>query len=197
MIVKVPAPHPAGLEITIAGKVVAATPDARDRVDPGSVEIVARAPGHEPYTTTTEPQAATTVVIELPPFTDSSGSVAPIAAVTERRRSRVHLAWGFTAVAGASAIASLVFGIAGHDRWTSAVNSSDCHRVASGWSCDPAGLDAITDAHQLADVGTGLAIGAGVIGAIAAALYFTAPRDAVITPVVSGTGAGVLLDVHF
>ena len=63
--------------------------------------------------------------------------------------------------------------------------------------CTDTGDKAIADSQRLGWISTGFAAGAGVLLAGAAVVYFTAPRDMVVTPVASESGAGLVLSGRF
>ena len=196
IIVKPPAPAPAGLAITIGGREMPPGPEAKDRVEPGTIEIVATVPDHPPYKTTTPATAGTTVVVALPAF------YAPPPPLVEppqiRRRSWVHASWALGGVGLASAITSGALTWIARDHYTDAADGSHCHHVTGGITCDSVGGGKIRDAQHLADIGTGFAVGAGVMGAIAVIVFAAAPHDAIqVAPIANGRTIGLSIAAPF
>ena len=195
VILKVAQPAAVGLTITIAGRTEQPAAEVRDRVDPGSIEVVASVPDHPRFTRSVDGIAGATVVIVVPAFADAAKPIEHV--VEQRRRSRVRLAWGLAGVGSASAIAASVLTLIGRSHYNTTADSSDCMHVPGGIVCNDAGDKKIADAQKLADFGTGFAIGCGAFVAASAIVYFTAPTDSVIVPTVTTQSVGVAISRRF
>jgi hypothetical protein len=193
VVVKLPQPTSPNVKVTIAGRDVQPSAEIHDRVEPGSVEIVVTAPTRARFVQTVRGVAGATVTVDVPaagePLRDTT---------TELRRSRVHIAWGLTGGAALSAIASTVLIVKAKRDYDQTVSSSACQKTADNQLvCTDAGDKAISDSQRLGWISTGLAAGAGVLLAGAAVIYFTAPRDVVVTPVASDSTVGLMLSGRF
>jgi tetratricopeptide (TPR) repeat protein len=196
IVVDVPQPQPKGLAITIAGRVVQPRPEIRELVNPGAVEITASAPDRTGFVTMKQAAGGQTVTVNLPVLAEVAvAATGP--GPTVRRRSRVDLAWGLAGVSGASAIAGVAFTLVGRSHYNDAADGMHCMKVSGGVSCDTTGTNLIHDAQRLADYGTGFAIACGVLGASAAVVYLTAPRDTVVTPTATAQSVGVSVSGRF
>lgn len=196
VVVQVPQPAPRGLQITIAGRPALGGAEVRERVEPGTIEITAVAPGHEPFHTTAQAAAGATVTVKLPVL--AAGDDGSSVMQTRRRHSRVVLAWGLAGVSGASAIAGIAFTLIGRSDYNSTADGSHCMHVPGGIRCDSTGTTQIRDAQRLADIGTGLAIGCGAFAVAAAVVYVTAPHDAiVVTPTATASSVGLSISGRF
>ena len=216
VVVRVADPKLAGLSVAIRGQTIAKLDaELRQRVEPGDIAIVASAPGHASYQTTvhavagatanvdvpvlqpvaaTPPQTtATTTTTTTPAATATAPATTPPAAsatataqvATERRaRGRVRVAWilgSASIVVGASGLATVL--------------------VAKGYYDSDVKSHDIADANRQvrnADIATGLGVGAAVLAAASAIVYFTAPHErVVIAPVAAPGTIGATLAAHF
>jgi len=188
VVIGVSDPTAPGLAITVNGERVAPAKTIRTVVDPGAVDVSATASGAAPFHRARTAAAGETVVVEI--RLASSGT----AVITERRKSRVQLAWLLGGTASASALAGLSFALVGKRRYDAAV-TNDCGGDID--NCSDTGVTRVNAARRLADVGTGFGVAAFVVAASAVAVYFTAPRDVVIAPTVSGGTLGLAVGVRF
>jgi len=192
VVVKIPQPTLPNLKVTIGGRNVQPAAEIRDRVDPGEVEVVVTAPTRARFATTARGIAGATVSVDVPAGADESRRDGAVA----RRRSRVYIAWGLSGGAAASAIASTALIIkAKHDY----DHAPGCTHTPDGHiTCDDTGNKAIADAQRLGWISTGFAVGAGVLLAGAAVVYFTAPRDSVsVAPIATESTLGFIVAGHF
>jgi hypothetical protein len=195
IVLKVGNPDLAGLSITVGGLQVHVAAEIRDRIEPGSIEVVATAPGRAPFATSEKAVAGGTLSIEIPALgLRTSGTPVPPVGEEIRRRSRVYLAGGFLGVGVAAGITSVAFVVIGRSVYNTTADGPHCTRPASGGvDCDDIGKVSLHHGQHLADIGTGFAIGAGAAVAAAAIVYLTAPRDRVaITPMIGGTGVAIV-----
>jgi len=194
IVIKVAHPELAGLSITVGGLQVHVAAEIRDRIEPGSIEVVATAPGRAPFATSEKAVAGGTLSIDIPALGLRTFGTPPPVGDEVRRRSRVYVAGGLAGVSAAAAITSVAFVVIGHSVYNTTADGPHCTRPASGGvDCDDIGKVSLHHGQHLADIGTGFAIGAGAALAVAAIVYLTAPRDRVaITPMIGGTGLAVV-----
>ena len=189
IVVRLYAPATPGLAVTIAGRHVDIAPEIHERVDPGTIHVAASAVDRQPFASDTQIAAGASVRVDVPPLSSSPvvvtpppprppPVVVPSASSTHRRSSRV-IAAGVLGGAGVVALAVAgVLGISAHGSYTDAFSNGSCTHGASGPVCNDAGFAATHDAATRADLATGVAIGGAVLIGAAAAVFFTAPRDA-------------------
>ncbi len=191
VIIKLRDPSTPGLSIRIGDREVAPAAEIRDLIEPGDVALVATAPGRPAWKTIVHAVAGATVTAELPAFAALAALREQPAATTRRRRSRVYLA-GSLGVAGTLGLGgSLGFAISAKRTYDGAFDR-DCAHTARGVVCMGNGAATIDRAGQRADLATGLAIGGAVLAGAAAAVFFTAPAEAVrIAPIATGRELGL------
>jgi serine/threonine-protein kinase len=221
LIVSVPEPV-AGLEVSAAGNAVsAALFGQRIPVDPGTIEITARAPDHEPFTTsidTGQPGAAVTATVprlssvEKPvtgtdPVTDPGPQTTPPGpdpivdtGPEDPGRSRRYLGLGVGAAGVVGLGVGLVFGASASSKWNGAFDDGLCDEATN--VCTPEGQEQTDSARTAATISTiAVAGGVALIGA-GVVLYLTAPkranaRSARLAPVVGDREIGVALSGAF
>lgn len=195
VVVEVPQPAPPGLQITIAGRPALPGAEVRERVEPGSIDIAANAPGRAPFATRTQAAAGATVTVKLPELAVVD---EPAPRQTARRHSRVVVAWSLGGASAAGAITAGGLTLVARSRYNDAANGSHCMHVPGGVACDSTGDRLIRDAQHLADAGTGLAIAGGALALAAAVVYITAPRDAItVRPTASAQSVGLSVSGRF
>jgi hypothetical protein len=201
VVVKLAAPAPAGLVVTIGGRTIT-PPDGvttlSDRFDPGEVAVTIAAPDKPAVERTARGIAGATVVVDVPPF-EASGAPVDTPRLGSRRRGRVKLAAAFAIGGGAFAIAAITVGAVARNNYRAVLGSGDCF-VAGDGALDCKSQDAanrIDSARKLGDVGTVFGVLAAACGGTAALVYLTAPRDVVVAPTASGRGIGVTLTKRF
>ena len=190
VVVRVPDPSLEELRITLAGREVEPLSEIRELVMPGEITIAATARGHRAWRQTVTGKAGETLAIEvaLEPAREI-GSVT-----TQRRRSRIYLSIGLGALAlGAFTTSYLVADKASDDY--DAIKADPVYCQPNG--CTDDGLAKIDETQRRANIATGIAIGGAVAAAGALVVFFTAPRDTVVTPVVTSSTAGVSLTARF
>jgi hypothetical protein len=117
---------------------------------------------------------------------------APPPAPTRRRRSRVYLAGGIGVAGVASLGVSLGLALSAKRRYDGAFDGGGCERGEPSARCTPAGKVTIDQAGERADLATGLAIGGAVLAGVGAALFLTAPHEAIrIEPIATSHALGV------
>lgn len=174
IVVKLRDPSLKRLTVTIGDRRVDPEKTIRDVVDPGEIEVTAAAPGHEPFAKRVgaEAGATVTVPIALEPIVEQPPPIVE----THRRRSRVALAITLGALGvGAGAAGGFLFLDAGK-------------KVDAG---DREGGVRQADRATIA----GVAAGALVLSAVI--VFYTAPRDVTVAPIVSGDGGGISLGGRF
>jgi hypothetical protein len=190
-------PSRAGLVIKIAGRAQPVAADVRDEVEPGRVDVVATAPDWTGFATTVTPGAGETVDVAvdepepqvhdtpLPPEEKEKRA-------TVRRHAWVRAAWGLGIASAGAGAGALVVTLLARSAYRGALDRNECTRIDNALMCNAQGIIDVHNAGTLADVGTGLAIGAGVLLAAAAFAYVGAPRDrVVVAPVADRSMAGL------
>jgi hypothetical protein len=196
VVVDVAEPEATGLVITIAGHDVKPSPEIHDRVEPGTITVTARVPGHPDFQTTVTGVAAARVAVAVPAF--AAAAPPPASASEDRHRSRIHAAYWLAAGGGASAVASLAFTLVGKSHYNTAADGPHCMHVGNDITCDTTGKASISDAQHLADIGTGFFVGAGVLLAASAIVYLTAPPEStVVVPTATAQSVGFTVLSHF
>jgi hypothetical protein len=195
VVIHVPQPTPAGMTVSIAGRVMPVSgPDVRDRVEPGDIAITATIPDRPLFTTTVKATAGATAEVTIP----ARQVDKPVIGGTKSpRTSRIRLAWGLAGVGAVAGVAGSILTLKGRSNYNSTADGEHCSRVTGGIVCDETGDKQIADAQRLADFGTVCAIGTAAFAIAAAAVYFTAPREVQVTPVVTGSGVGVFVGRSF
>jgi hypothetical protein len=175
-------PRTPGLSVRIGDRQMTPAPEIRDLIEPRDVELIATVPGRAAFRTTLHAVAGATVSADIPAFTSPPDQPAP---TTLRRRSRVYLA-GAVAGAGVAGLGvSLGFAISARQLYSGAFDV-DCGHSGGDVVCTARGKATIDRAGARADVATGFAIAGGIAAVVGAALYLTAPRDAVqVAPIAS------------
>jgi hypothetical protein len=149
-------------------------------VDPGEVEVVATAPGHQPFKTTVHAEDGKQASIEIPVLESEPAATAPeavheapaSAASSSTASSPLRPVAIGVGVAGLVAIGvGSYFGVTAMSKW------NDSNKQCTGSMCTQQGLSAAHDAKQaavLADVTFGIGIAAVAAGVV---LYFVgAPK---------------------
>jgi len=190
-------PRPAGLAVRIGDREVTPAAEIRDLevreiIEPRDVEVVATAPGRPTFRTVLHAVAGATVSADIPAFTADE---AP--PTTRRRRSRVYLAAGLGAAGVTGLGVSLALALSAKRIYDDAF-PDHCMRTDGGVICDDPGTATTDRAGRRADLATGFAIGGGVLAAVAAAVFLTAPSEDVrVAPITSAHALGLGLVGRF
>jgi tetratricopeptide (TPR) repeat protein len=199
VVINVETPQAPNLTISIGGRTVKPAAVMREIVDPGSVEITARAASGAPFDATETVAAGASVTITVPAFPDEAE--APMEPTFPqqgpRRRSRVFLSYGVAAAGVVSLAAGIVVGLAAKGDYEAQLDNGNCTRLDGRSVCSQEGVDAQNAARSLGTVGTVLGVGGIVLVAGGAVLYLTAPRDLVLVPTVTAQSAGLALVGNF
>ena len=179
-------PRPAGLAVRIGDREVPPAAEIRDMIEPRDVEVVATAPGRPTFRTVLHAVAGATVSADIPGFA-ADDEPTP----TGRRRSRVYLAAGLGAAGVAGLSVSLGLAISAKRAYDGAF-PVDCMRSGGDVICNDAGRATTDRAGRRADIATGFAIGGGLLAGVAAAVFLTAPPEAVrVAPIAGAHALGV------
>jgi tetratricopeptide (TPR) repeat protein len=205
-VVKLAEPLPAGIAVTIAGRVVKPAAEIDEKVDPGAVAVHVAVPGKPAYDRTQTVAAGAKVVFDVEAAAATGGTgappteaVAPVMAVdqtsTERRHGRVVAAYAVGAGGLITLAVGVGLGIKASSDYDNAVKN--CTMTGDQPVCDATSYSAARSAGSLADAGT--VVGAvGVAAIVAGAIvYFTAPRDLVVSPTASARSAGLAISGTF
>jgi len=169
--------------VSIGGHDVAAAPTIRERVDPGSVEVVVAAPGAHGFSKTVTATAGGTETMTI-----SLAAVESPATLGSRDPQRVWIGLGLGAAGGVSLVASLVTIIVAKNDYNNATQS------CLFGVCPQKSLDEIRHAQHISDVSTGLFVGGLALAAAGGIVWYTAPREHVtVVPTATPTSAGVTL----
>jgi hypothetical protein len=109
----------------------------------------------------------------------------------------VYIAYGVGAAGALSLASGIVVGLAAKSDYQAQIDNGQCMVLDQGPVCGPEGFAATNRARNLATVGTVLGVGGLALIAGGAVVFFTAPRDLVITPTVTSQSAGVTLVGNF
>lgn len=202
MIVKVAQPSLPGLVITISGRATQPVAEIHEHADPGSIDVIATAPGLPSFKKTEVGAAGATVVVDIPVLDKSVPIEQPRHdkfVMGDRDPGRVHLAYGFVAAGGAAAVTSIAFTLVGRSHYNQTADGPNCDHVTGGVICNDVGKADIKAAQHLADYyGTGFAIGSAVLLGAAAVVYLTAPRTLIaVTPTATAQSVGLVVGGRF
>ena len=175
---------------------------AHERADAGDVAVSVRAPGREPYQTLAKAESGKQVIVDVPALRSLS-TKDPVKIETHtdaiaggRDSGRVRVAY---VLVGGSAVAVIVgsaFGLKARSKYSDAEKL--CNHDGGSLHCPADASADIDSAGKKADISTYSFVGAGLLFAGAAVVYFTAPREHVqIAPTASPSGAGVSLSGRF
>lgn len=193
VVIRIARPALPGLTITVEGRTVDAAAEIRDVVEPGSVEVVASAPGHARREIVVKATAGASVTIDVPALAATSEpSDAP------RDRGRVRTAIGLGAAGGIAMLTAAVLTVKARRDYSAIVESSSCTASPNGPACNDVGQRGVDDAQRLADIGTGFVAVGGALVVASAILYVTAPRaQLAVTPTVSERSVGAVFTRSF
>jgi tetratricopeptide (TPR) repeat protein len=196
VVLEIGSPGAKDLEITVNDHVVKPGGVVRELVDPGEISVDASARGATPFHESHQISAGETVKVAIPAFPDSGDEHATVIDAP-RRRSRVFLAYGLGGAGVLMLTSGIVVGLAAKADYDAELESGRCMETPSGPACTPEGADAQNRARRLASVGTVLGVGGVALAAAAAVVFFTAPRDLVVTPTASSQAVGLGLVGNF
>lgn len=194
--IKLAQPDVAGLVVKVGGSPVPPAAEITTMVDPGDVTIEVTAPGRATETRTVHATAGQASVVDVgtaaqPP----EGTVPATVSSAHRQHQRVVMAETITAIGSAGVVTGVVLGLVARSKYNTAIHD----HCTSGDTpvCDGKGFTSANNAITLANVGT--VIGVVGLGAIIAGgvVYFTAPKELVVTPTASGQGAGISISGTF
>jgi hypothetical protein len=174
--------------VAIAGRDEPTGTEVVDHVDPGNVDVRIATELRRVHV-----EAGATTVVEFFPLGSPDRDAGE-----SRRRDRVLIAGivgGAGLVTGAIAVGVV---LDARSRYDQELSNGDCTRTTGAPKCNPTGVAKQNSAITLANVGTGLAIGAVVALGAGAVLYFTAPHDSInVAPTATPTSVGVTVGGSF
>ncbi len=190
VVVDLPNPTAAGLELTIDGHKETPAAEVREIVNPGTIEVSVTVPGKPPFSQSTHASAGGTAVVVV--TSDKPAAVVPTPTfVSRRRRSWARAGYALGGGAVAIAATSVAIGLVARSNYQAQYANQSCTR---GVGCNAAGFEQQRHARSLANVATGFGIAAAVLAAGSAVAFVAAPRDNVT---VSLSGAGVAISGQF
>jgi hypothetical protein len=177
-----------GLVVTRDGVIVPASElGVRIDVDPGDIDIGARAARKRAWTGRANVREGADVTVSIPELVDEPVVVAPT-----RKDYRAAIATGGVGVA--SVVAGSVLGLVARSRWSQA--RQHCSETTSGLACDSTGLALSRRASDYAIAST-ITIGVGIVGIggaiVLAKLRPARKHDAMIAPTPRRGGAVVMV----
>lgn len=194
IVVKLATPSAPGLSLTIAGRITAPAAEVRDLVDPGDVVVEVSAPNMQPVRKTERVDGGKTIVVEVPALHPVVHVETAIA--TERRHSRVVVAYALGGIGGATLVTGVVLGFVARAQYQAQFSSGNCTE-ASPPMCNIDGFNRQNNAITLANIGTVLGIGGLVMVGAGAVVYLTAPHDVVVVPTATTQSAGLAVVGRF
>jgi hypothetical protein len=202
LIIKLPDPSIVGLTVKVEGNPVPPAAEITTMVDPGDQVVEVSVPGGPTETRPVHASAGQTVTVDFgaPPTVHHDEPPPPVPAGPEgpepvRRHSRVVMGEAIMGVGGAALVTGVVLGLVARSHYDSAF-PTHCTNMSKPM-CDPTGFTTTSDAITLANVGTVVGV-VGIAGVVAGALvWYTAPKDIVVTPTASGQGAGISVSGTF
>jgi tetratricopeptide (TPR) repeat protein len=196
VVLELGSPEAKDLEVTVNDHAIKPGAIVREIVDPGEISIDASARGATPFHASEKVEAGETVKVAIPAFPDAGDDQSTVINAP-RRRSRVFLAYGLGGAGVLTLTAGIVVGLAAKADYEAEFDSRRCMDVDPGPVCTTEGADAQNRARRLATVGTVLGVGGIALAATAAVVFFTAPRDLVITPTASSQAVGLAVVGNF
>lgn len=196
IVLTVAAPDAPGLRITIAGRDIEAAASVKEIVDPGDIKVTRIQTGARPYERTVHVDAGGIAEITVPvPQGLPEEVVEPPAeqpvGETHRRRSRVLLSYGV----GGAGVVALGVGVAlvvkASSNYDAQFGPGKCVDSSGGPVCPDPYLSKASDAVSLNNVGRVFEATGLVLIGVGAALWFTAPKDVIVTPTATSETAGI------
>jgi hypothetical protein len=214
LVIKVAEPTREGLVVKIGDRTAAPAAEIVERVDPGSIQVTVTAPDKPKFSQTVSVSAGKTVVVDVPVTKDKESVVENLnteprhdqaepehVTVVEpsARRKRLYVAIALGGIGAASLITSGIVGLMARSQYNEAFGDGKCMKTSDGPVCPPEQLGDVDNAGTKADVATGFLVGGIALGAAAAVVYFTAPkeRSVAVTPVATSSSVGATLQLRF
>ncbi len=196
IVLKLATPDAPMLAVSIAGRTVKPAPVIKEIVDPGEVAITVTAQTGQPFQRSEKITAGKTVVIDVPAFDAdiSTGGtiVTPPSEGMSPRSKRLILAYSVGGVGAIALVTGVILGVKAKGDYNKQFDDGNCIDVTPGPQClNDMGFNAQNDAISLANIGTGFGIAGAVLLGAGAALFFTAPRDVVVTPTATASSGGI------
>jgi len=197
VVLGVPDPALPGISVTINGRAVEPKREVRELVLPGEITLAAKATGKSAWRREVTGKAGESVVVEV--VLDDEvveNTTPPIVRTTrtQRRRSRVYISIGMGALAIAAFTTSFVVAKKASDDYD---ETFDDPMYCTNNVCTPKGQERIDDAQRRASLGTWIGVAGGALAVGSLVVFFTAPRDTIVTPTVSSTGGGLSFSTRF
>ena len=190
--VKIAAPDAPGLALAIGGRIVRPAAELQEIVDPGDVRVEASAPNMLKVVKTVRVEAGKTAMVQIPVLAEEHPVI--VNSTTERRPSRVVTAYTLGGIGGVGFVAGVAIGAVAKQNYQAEISNGNC---TAQHYCNAAGYGGASRAITLANVGTVVGTVGVAMVAAAAVVYFTAPRDVVVTPTASTESAGLAVVGRF
>lgn len=203
--VKIAEPTLSGLVVKIGSESLPPQRELVERLEPGTIEVTASAPGHTPFSSSARMVAGASVIVEIPVLATADGArpvhvdqpeqperPEPVAGATRRSRSRVKLSLGLGIAAGGVLVFGGLAALSANAKYNNTIKDGDCAEIGGQLICNVDGAAAVDVAATRANIATGCVIGGSALAVAAVVLYFTAPREGVtVTPMASSTSVGL------
>src|SRR5262249_17008658 len=160
-------------------------------VDPGSITVHVAIVGKPSYDKTLSAAAGATIVFDVAHPDGEAAPPPPKQETTVRRHSRVVAAYAIGGIGSATLLRGVLIGYGAGRRYNDAIKN--CTNVNGQNFCDPIPFNNAHNAGKLADIGTivgSVGAAAMVVGAI---VFFTAPRDTVVSPMANDSTLGLAI----
>ncbi|MEO8843477.1 MAG: hypothetical protein ABI591_05785 [Kofleriaceae bacterium] len=187
-------PNVVGISVTIAGRAVKANGVITERVDPGDIAVHVATPSKVLFDATKSAASGATVIFDVPAAAvEEHHEDAP---VTDRRHKRLLVSYAIGGVGLAGLVTGIVIGVVADRNYNA--DTAACVKDAQGQLfCTPEATAKAVSDGALADAGTYVSvIGLAAIAA-GVAVYLTAPKDLVVTPMASNQTAGLAISGRF
>jgi hypothetical protein len=195
IVLKLATPAVPGITVVIAGRTVAAAAEVREIVDPGDAVIEVTAPKMQPYTKTERAEPGLRIMVDVPALVPVP-DVDP-ASSSQRRHTRLLVAYTLGGVGAVSAISGVVLGISGRNKYNTELDNGNCQDTPSGPRCNQIGYTNQKSAITRANIGTGFGIAGAALVAAGVVVYVTAPKEVVVIPTATASSGGLAVVGRF
>ena len=188
----VKAPAITGLVVTINGTAVDLSVQIALPVDPGTIEITARAPDHEDWIGTATATEAQTTAIEIPALEPLPKVETPIVPPPRTPRRRTGLLIGLAATSGATIVTGALFGA----RANSKMNAAESACGGDIANCPGDAFAKATDdynAAKTAATASTVMFGVGAAALAGTIVVWYLGREQTVTPIAGGDRVGIVL----
>lgn len=193
-VVRLHDPDAAGIEVTVAGHKVKPATEIREHVEPGDVGVEVVVPGQPGFS-----EHKTVLVgasVEFDVRQDTGAGIQELLLPSNPRKMRLRIAYSLGVVGIASFGLGVGLGLKARSDYNHELSNGDCTKNPT-LVCNDAGFEKTHNAGTVATIGT--VVGGVGLATLAAAtvIYFTAPRDTTVAPIVTSQTVGVAISSPF